>query len=38
MVPLGESLYGERAHVTVMREDLLIALEDGALVAYAPTG
>ena len=38
VVPLGESLYGERAHVTVMREDLLIALEDGALVAYAPTG
>ena len=38
VVPLGESLYGERAHVTVMREDLLIALEDGALVTYAPTG
>ena len=38
VVPEGESLYGQRAHTVVARADLLIAVEDGGLAAYAPPG
>ena len=36
--PRGYSLFGSRAHVAVARADLLVAVENGILVGYAPTG
>lgn len=36
VVPQGDALYGSRTRVKVVRADLLIAVEDGSLVAYTP--
>ena len=36
VVPQGDALYGSRTRVKVVRADLLIAVEDGSLVASTP--